>query len=411
MATVYVAVHRLIEKEVALKILSSQLAHDGELVDRFLLEARSASQINHENVIQVFDLGQSGDGYVYMAMELLWGSDLGDVLTREGALPCRRVREIAGQIGRALCAAHEKEIVHRDLKPENVFLVQKAAGSELVKLLDFGIAKVIREGGKRLTRTGAVVGTPEYMAPEQIEATAVDKRADVYAFGCVLYQMVTGKLPFPGESAVRVMMMKVSRSPQAPSAIRSDLAIPPRLDAIILRALEKDPASRWQRVSSMLHALDGCPDWGAAGRPSPPSAADSHPLAVSSPRFYRRPSVWVLALVVAFVGGGVCMQSSAPVPHQPNGAARDHLVRLMVQEYKIDSIPDGADVYIRGSNEYLGKTPFLKKFEWNEKRPLVLVFRLRGYEEQQKEVKPYWSGLVRLLPTTAPSFERQTSSK
>jgi serine/threonine protein kinase len=258
MGTVYAAVHALIERKVALKVLSPQIAQQPGAVERFLLEARSASRIGHENVIEVFDLGQSKEGYVYLAMELLVGADLASVLRQEGTLEWPRARGIALQVGAALRAAHEKSIVHRDLKPENIFLITRNGRADYVKLLDFGIAKVLTGEGPKLTQTGAIFGTPEFMAPEQVEGKGVDARSDVYAFGCVLYQMITGAPPFKGDSVMAVLLKQVSELAIPPSIRRPDLRIPGVLDAIITAALEKNPQKRWQDVASMMAALEAC---------------------------------------------------------------------------------------------------------------------------------------------------------
>ncbi len=404
MGTVYAAVHRLIEKDVALKVLSPQLAFDGELVERFLREARSASRINHENVIEIFDLGRSVDGYAYMAMELLSGRDLGETLAREGALPWPRLEHIAIQIGRAVCAAHDHGIVHRDLKPENVFLVDEPGRSDVVKLLDFGIAKVIAEGGQALTRTGAILGTPAYMAPEQFESKPVDRRADVYAFGALLYQMATGSLPFPSESTIGLMLMKLSRPPVPPSRARPDLEIPAFLDAIIMRALQRKPEDRWQDVASMIAALerreasdDGGPRVTARVGEGPATPTDPLPIARRPP--YARPTTWLLGLLfAASVVAGMCTRAAAP---GQRSAVDDWPTVPLRQVFKIDSIPGGAEVYDRKTGEYFGHTPFARAFVRHPGDPTILVFRLRGYEEQQKEVNPGWSGLVRLLPSSS----------
>jgi tRNA A-37 threonylcarbamoyl transferase component Bud32 len=255
MGTVYAAEHRLVERKVALKVLSPQIAQVEGAVDRFLLEARSASRIDHENVIEVYDLARSEDGYVYMAMELLRGADLAAVLRKVGSLPWARARGIALQIAGALAAAHDKAIVHRDLKPENIFLISKGGRADFVKILDFGIAKVLSADAPKITRADGLFGTPQFMAPEQIECKAVDGRTDVYAFGCVLYQMVTGELPFDASTVMNILGKQLSHPPVPPALRRPDLQIPDAVNAVIMTALEKDPARRWQDMRSLLDAL------------------------------------------------------------------------------------------------------------------------------------------------------------
>ena len=177
MGVVYLAEHVVIEKKIALKVLFPDLTRRSDLVQRFLQEAKSASRIGHENVIDITDFGQSPEGYVFIAMEYLVGQDLGQLLKASGPLPWARAQPIVLQIVKALRAAHERGIVHRDMKPENVFVVPRDDGREFVKVLDFGIAKVLGldEDAPRLTRTGMIFGTPEYMSPEQARGAARDR--------------------------------------------------------------------------------------------------------------------------------------------------------------------------------------------------------------------------------------------
>src|SRR6267142_578392 len=183
MGAVYQAEHALIEKRIALKVLFPELTRRADLVARFLQEAKSASRIGHENVIDISDFGQSPEGLVYIAMEYLDGHDLGHVIRTSGAQPWARARPILMQIAKALRAAHEHGIIHRDMKPENVFLIQREARPDFVKVLDFGIAKSVNvdDGGPRLTQAGMIFGTPEYMSPEQAQGQTPDNRVDFYA--------------------------------------------------------------------------------------------------------------------------------------------------------------------------------------------------------------------------------------
>jgi serine/threonine-protein kinase len=260
MGSVYLAEHVVIEKKLVLKVLAPDLARREDLVARFLQEARSASRIGHENVIDISDFGQSAEGYVYIAMEYLEGKDLGEVVRAEGALAWARVRDIVMQICRALRAAHEKNIVHRDMKPENIFLVHREGRPEFVKILDFGIAKVmgLDPNGPRLTRTGTVFGTPEYMAPEQAEGKEADYRADVYAVGCIAYHLITGRTPFIADNFMAMLTKHMTEDPVPPSVCRPDLAITPEMDALVGKALEKDRSKRYQTMAEFLEAVSTC---------------------------------------------------------------------------------------------------------------------------------------------------------
>jgi serine/threonine-protein kinase len=261
MGSVYLAEHVVIEKKFALKVLAPELARRADLVARFLQEARSASRIGHENVIDISDFGQSPDGLVYIAMEFLDGKDLGEIVRTQGAMDWPNARDIVMQICRALRAAHDKGIVHRDMKPENIFLIQREGQPHFVKILDFGIAKVmgLDPNGPRLTRTGMIFGTPEYMAPEQAEGKDTDHRADIYAVGCIMYHLITGQTPFVAESFMTMLTKHLMEDPVPPSVRRPDLAITPEMDMLVLKALEKDRDKRWQSMAELLEAVAVCP--------------------------------------------------------------------------------------------------------------------------------------------------------
>ena len=193
-------------------------------------------------------------------MEYLDGKDLGEVVRAEGALAWSRARDIVMQICRALRAAHDKGIVHRDMKPENIFLIQREGRPEFVKILDFGIAKVmgLDPNGPRLTRTGMIFGTPEYMAPEQAEGKEADHRVDIYAVGCIAYHLMTGQTPFIADNFMAILTKHMMEDPVPPSVRRPDLAITPEMDALVLKALEKDRDNRYQNMAEFLQALSNC---------------------------------------------------------------------------------------------------------------------------------------------------------
>jgi eukaryotic-like serine/threonine-protein kinase len=260
MGAVYLAEHVFIEKKVALKVLAPELSRKADLTQRFLQEAKSASRIGHENVIDISDFGQSPEGLVYFAMEYLPGHDLGHAL-RDGAMPWSRAKPIIIQICKALRAAHNKGIIHRDMKPENVFLIAKGGTNDFVKLLDFGIAKVqgLGDDAPKLTQTGMIFGTPEYMAPEQAEGKVCDLRADLYAVGCVLYHMIAGQAPFQADSFMAMLTKHLLEEPIKPSKKRPDLGISPALDAIVMKALRKNRDERWKDMDDMLAQLEAVP--------------------------------------------------------------------------------------------------------------------------------------------------------
>ena len=263
MGAVYQAEHALIEKRVALKILFADLTRRPDLVMRFLQEAKSASRIGQENVIDITDFGQSPDGLVYIAMEFLEGQDLGRTLKADKQIPWLRARPILMQITKGLRAAHAKGIIHRDMKPENVYLVQKEGKVDFVKVLDFGIAKVVSADdneGPRLTQTGMIFGTPEYMSPEQAQGHPPDHRVDVYAVGCIMYHMLTGAVPFTADSFMGILTKHLLEPVIPPRKRRPDLDIPAEVEAVCLRAMEKDRDNRFPDMDAFYQALGGAGD-------------------------------------------------------------------------------------------------------------------------------------------------------
>lgn len=279
MGQVYLAEHFAIEKRVALKVLRAEYAHKGDIVTRFQQEAISASRIKHPNVLDVFDFGQLENGCFYLAMEFLEGNDLADELQRSRVLTPPRALPIAMQICRALAAAHAKGVVHRDMKPENVFLQRTADGEEIVKIVDFGIAQLkptneeaqaeSTSKARRLTRTGMIFGTPEYMAPEQASGKHADLRCDIYAVGIILFELFTGAVPFTGETFLGVLSKHLNELPPAMRAVYPDLQISPELEGVVQRALAKDPTYRYQSMNELAAALAGTPEGQYAGLRGP----------------------------------------------------------------------------------------------------------------------------------------------
>ncbi|MEO8846622.1 MAG: serine/threonine-protein kinase [Kofleriaceae bacterium] len=286
MGAVYLATHNILEKQVALKVLHGEFARKPDLVERFMQEAKSASRIRHENVIDISDFGATPEGLVFFAMELLKGHDLHDEVARARVagklLPWSRTKRIFLQICGALSAAHAKGIVHRDLKPENVFLIDFAGESDFVKLLDFGIAKLTEaseEGGRKLTKTGMLFGTPEYMSPEQARGENVDHRVDVYAMGCILFQLVTNRVPFEADNFMGVLSMHLTEPPPsiAPEVF-DQIGAPRELAAVIDRALDKDRNARWQTIDDLANAVRE-----VCGDPIPSGALKDRAANVASP--------------------------------------------------------------------------------------------------------------------------------
>jgi serine/threonine-protein kinase len=252
MGRVYEARHlRLKDRRFAVKVLHPELARQAEVVQRFQHEAENASAIGHENVADVYDVHRTIDGRPYLIGEFLEGIELGEQLAKLGKLDIPEAVRIARQVCRALGAAHSKGIVHRDMKPENVFLAQ-ADGVPVVKVLDFGISK-LGEGKTHLTRTGMIMGTPSYMAPEQARGDSVDLRVDVYAVGALLYQLVTGKRPFDSDDPAAIITMVLTQDPPRPRQLEPRL--PEGLEVAIQRAMAKDARERYQSMAELDVAL------------------------------------------------------------------------------------------------------------------------------------------------------------
>ncbi len=263
MGMVFAARHAVIERPLAIKVLKREVMRDAGTIRRFEQEAKAASRIGHPNIVDVTDFGTTPTGMTYQVMEFVQGQTLGSALRKSSPFPLTRAVRVAIQIARALGAAHDKGIVHRDLKPENVFLLDRDNRPDFVKILDFGIAKVLPlEGSKdpllpRLTRAGSVFGTPEYMAPEQAAGkNDTDGRVDIYALGILLYEMTTGRVPHRGDTMVRTLAMQMLDPIEPPSKVRPDLAIAPEFEALIMRALAKKREQRYQKMSELVDALD-----------------------------------------------------------------------------------------------------------------------------------------------------------
>ncbi len=282
MGEVYRARHLGLDRVVALKVLRPDLSDD-TFAARFQREAKAASSLDHPNTVRVLDFGNDAAGLSYIAMEFLDGRDLFRVLHEDWPLSSERIVDLLGQTLRGMKAAHQLGIVHRDLKPENIMVLkvldEEGHQHEVVKVCDFGIAKVADSRGfqtsRALTTTGTLVGTPEYMSPEQARGEPLDARSDLYSVGIILFQLLTKQVPFTSESPIGVVVKQVTDAPPQPSSIRKD--VDPRLAELCLKALAKSPESRFQSASEMRAALRGAAD------PLSSTSSPQLPGAVSAP--------------------------------------------------------------------------------------------------------------------------------
>jgi serine/threonine protein kinase len=456
MGVVYQAEHVFIEKKVAVKILSEDFARKADLVARFMQEAKAASKIGHENIIDITDFGETASGSVFFVMEYLDGFDLAHHI-RQGAMPLERARYIMNQVCRALGAAHTKGIIHRDLKPENIFLIERNGRPDFVKILDFGIAKMSsldNEGGSRLTRTGMIFGTPEYMSPEQAKGDRPDHRVDIYAAGCILYEMLAGDVPFYAETFMGVLTKHMFEAPVPPSVRAPQAGVPADIEAVVLKALAKDRDQRFQSMKEMAFALEECAGgnpaaaWGSEGSgvmmiprrptsesrsdpavrlPTSPSVPATAPPATDLSQTVRRPARRggligaLLAVTVLATGGLVVYKLRTPPPKQiivaqPLPVVATPVVPKPVEpppkpaapvrhELSIKSDPGDADVF--NGLERLGSTPLT--LNWDESSaPVALILKKKGYKDAPLPVMAnknheYVVPMVRMKSGSAPS--------
>jgi serine/threonine protein kinase len=333
MGLVYEALHRDIDKRVAIKILRDDLSRRPEVVARFRQEAKSASRIGHENIVDISDFGETTRGASYFVMEFLDGEDLANVLGRDVTVDAGRVCAIVLQCCRALSATHAKGIVHRDIKPENIFLTKRDGVDDFVKIVDFGIAKmsdIETEGapGRKLTKTGMIFGTPEYMSPEQAAGKELDHRVDVYALGIILYECLAGRVPFEGDTFMGVLTQHLFAELPPIVDLNPKATVSRELETVIRKALAKDPDDRYQDTEELAEAITCALD-GRLSRATvktPPSAFGPPSLGYldSVPR--RKTSRWVWAVTVSAVVAALAWISLGPLSGQGSeaGASETH---------------------------------------------------------------------------------------
>ncbi|HET6151175.1 MAG TPA: serine/threonine-protein kinase [Polyangia bacterium] len=325
MGAVYEAKHTVIGKRVAVKVLLEKFHSNSDLVARLLQEARLASSIGHENIVDVTDFGTTDDGRSFVVMEFLEGEPLAQLIMREAPLPVERSLRIARQVASALGAAHAKGIYHRDVKPENVYLIQRG-DADFVKVVDFGISKAVKQGGEdpaesyRLTHTGLLLGTPLYMSPEQARGEDdLDHRVDIWALGVMLYECLTGEVPFHANNYLGIISQVLTREAPPPSHLRPELGIPQAVETVTMRAMEKNRQLRYQTMADLQLDLERL----LAGDQNvglPVAQADAFDMAVppveSGPRRWHLVIAGALVMVV-----GIAMALRRPSDAHPGAEA------------------------------------------------------------------------------------------
>ncbi len=419
MGTVYVVEHELLGKRAALKMLRRELSAQAELVDRFFNEARAAARIRHAGIVDVYDFGHAPDGSAYLVMELLQGRSL-SVRMERGPLDEPLVRELMRQMASALQAAHSAGIIHRDLKPDNVFLVDDPSmpNGVRVKLLDFGIAKLgvlpsesnFGKGSAKQTRTGVVMGTPAYMAPEQWRsASEVDARADLYSLGCVAYELLAGRPPFQADSVLDLLLLHRSSTPVP---LEDEANVSPDLVALVNGLLEKDPGDRPDSMHEVVDALDA----GTLRERTSPMAQFDVTLDPSSPKLtpprigqrttlsdasgalsggpIKRPPAsgsWVWGVTAAIVVAGIGLAGIVRILDRRVAAfdlptiapaAQAPRVEATKVRLSIDSHPQGADVYRAADSALIGRTPLVEQLD-QDGATITYLVKHEGYLDER----------------------------
>ena len=377
MSHIFAAEHTRLGRRVAIKLLRSEYARDPITIKRFFQEARTVNTIKHENIVQITDFFEKVGGDSYYVMELLSGESLADLLKREGTLSWARTLRIAVQIARALQVVHDMGVVHRDLKPDNIYLIERAGRTEFVKLLDFGVAKLLDDrAGRALHQTamGAIIGTPAYMSMEQAAGKPVDHRADIYSLGIIFYEMLSGLRPFDSESLGDLVIKHLTVEPPALNTLAElPEPVPNALETLIGCCLAKEPAGRPQ---SMIEVAERVEEILRQGGQWPDDQA--------SPRGMSWTWCLVGALIAIGLGAGMLFWSwdkPSVVSDRGGGAP---LPEVMIA---FDSTPQGARVYLNGSGHSLGRTPCSISVSRSEELA-IFELRLKDHRPARERVKP-----------------------
>ncbi|MFT3841678.1 MAG: serine/threonine-protein kinase [Myxococcaceae bacterium] len=418
MGRVYLGKHQRLGRQVALKVLHARHTQDASLLQRFLQEAKTVNQINHEHIVEVYDFIEELEPHrVYCVMELLKGQTLAERM-KERALEVDTILRIGRQIAGALGAAHAVGVVHRDLKPDNCFLVSRGGSSDYVKVLDFGVAKLLTTVGQVTTtdtQNGTVIGTPRYMSPEQAAGLDVDHRADIYSFGTVLYELLAGKTPFEAATFGLLAADLITRPPPPlPERTHGGEAIPSALNELVMACLQKQPSSRPATMAGLVTWLQQCTDTQQLQAVAPPAAEEPKPKKAKVLPLAIGAGVLALAAVAFFATRG---SEQPPVPaanvaapviaaEAPKPAAAPKPVRLSAT-----TTPPGASVVRADTKAVLGTTPLDLELS-AEAKPVMLEFTRAGYQDVVREVSlDRDQHLEVLLNPTRPAREAKPAKK
>ena len=440
MGRVYIAEHMLLGRQVALKVLRPQYSANRNAVTRLFAEARAVNRISHENIVEITDFCESSDGHNYLIMELLKGQDVGDLLLKLGVVPIHRAVDIAIQVAGALTVVHAGRIIHRDLKPDNIYLIDRPSRIGFVKLLDFGVAKQGDPSGEGIqlgtTAQGQIIGTPEYMSPEQATGEVIDHRSDIFSLGVILYEMVTGVLPFCAANFGELVVQLLTVEPTPPRCHVLPHEVPVALEQLILHMLAKKAEDRPQSMSEieqrlrviqddlmpvMEESISARPRQGTDRAPTLAVAVSAGTKSLTQPRRRsRKPSVVAAVTICAAIAsaGWYALPEGTPKVDVAVPAALPRVAPAPIQApptppmpvaIQFRSTPEGAQVRAIGSDEVLGVTPLSHRFE-REATVRAFRFDLRAHIPSTQEIVVSRDGAIAasLAPTPSTPQARKT---
>ena len=407
MGFVYLARHKVIDKKVAVKVLRAEMAKDREILERFLQEARAASSIGNPHIIDISDFGDLPDGSTYFVMEFLDGLSLVQFNDKNNRQPLDVIAKITIQMANGLAAAHERGIIHRDLKPENIFIVTRGLDKHFVKILDFGIAKVATSGENKLTLAGAVFGTPHYMSPEQAAGAPLDHRTDIYSLGVILYELVSGVLPFTADNFMGILSQHMYQAPPPLGKLNLDPPCPAELEAIILKCMSKAPDDRYPDMTALSADLqrfqDGLVPEAVAEMASRPEGLS---VGVSPDKPKKSPWIKLVAVGAAVMGatlGTALVITQTPTPQPTTGAGASTQAPIATTPAKVQKTsvlvavePNSAGATALFGNE---RVKFPKLVEVEPGKPVTLQIEAKGFETQAIKIDGGTKELlVKLVP-------------